>query len=175
MPDPKLLRELYEKYGAAVYRRCAYLLRNDEDARDAMQEVFIKVGKNMDEFRGEASALTWISRIATNHCLNIIRAKKAAWHDQFKRFVEHKAEESGPQQRHVDKTQFVQMVLGLCDDDVQEAAIYYFVDEMTQEEVAESMGISVPTLRKRLRKFIEISRKELLKIDPDLRLKAAPI
>lgn len=175
MADQELLKELYEKYGAAVYRRCAYLLRNDEDARDAMHDVFIKVAKNVGEFRGEASPLTWMTRIATNHCLNIIRAKKAAWHDQFKRFVEHKAAENGPSQRLVDRTQFVQMVLALCDKDVQEAAIYYFVDEMTQEEVSQMMGISVPTLRKRLRSFIETARKELLKIDPDLRLKAAPI
>ncbi len=175
MADQELLKELYEKYGASVYRRCAYLLRNDEDARDAMHDVFIKVGKNMGEFRGEASPLTWMTRIATNHCLNIIRARKAAWHDQFKRFVEHKAQENGPSQRLVDRTQFVQMVLALCDNDVQEAAIYYFVDEMTQEEVSQMMGISVPTLRKRLRSFIETARKELLKIDPDLRLKAAPI
>jgi DNA-directed RNA polymerase specialized sigma24 family protein len=116
-----------------------------------------------------------MTRIATNHCLNVIRARKAAWHDQFKRFVEHKAQENGPSQRLVDRTQFVQMVLALCDNDVQEAAIYYFVDEMTQEEVSQVMNISVPTLRKRLRRFIDTARKELLKIDPDLRLKAAPI
>ena len=175
MADQELLRELYEKYGATVYRRCVYLLRNDEDARDAMQDVFIKVGKNLAEFRGEASPLTWMTRIATNHCLNLIRARKAAWHDQFKRFVEHKAQENGPSQRLVDRTQFVQMVMALCDDDVQEAAIYYFVDEMTQEEVSQVMGISVPTLRTRMRRFIDTARKELLKIDPDLRLKAAPI
>jgi RNA polymerase sigma-70 factor (ECF subfamily) len=150
-------------------------LRNNEDAMDAMHDVFIKVMRNVDQFRGEASPLTWISRIATNHCLNVIRARKAAWHEQFRRFVEHKSQEAGPSQRHVDKSEFVRVVLTLCDRETQEAAIYYFVDEMTQEEVAQTMGISVPTLRKRLRRFIELARKELLKIDPDLKLKAAPI
>ncbi|MBI5497527.1 MAG: sigma-70 family RNA polymerase sigma factor [Deltaproteobacteria bacterium] len=173
--DQELLRKLYEAYGATVYRRCVYLLRNDEDARDAMHDVFIKVSRSLDQFRGEASPLTWITRIATNHCLNIIRARKAAWHEQFRRFVEHKAQENGPSQRLVDRNQFVQVVLALCDKETQEAAIYYFVDEMTQEEVAGVLGISVPTLRKRLRSFIDTARRELLKIDPDLRLRAAPI
>ncbi|MEW5849695.1 MAG: sigma-70 family RNA polymerase sigma factor [Myxococcota bacterium] len=175
MTDQDLLRELYEKYGATVYRRCAYLLRNDEEARDAMQDVFIKVMRNLSEFRGESSPLTWVMRITTNHCLNVIRARRAAWHDQFRRFVEHKAEENGPSQRMVDRSQFVHVVMTLCEPDIQEAAIYYFVDEMTQEEVSQALGISVPTLRKRLRRFIEVARKELLKIDPDLKLKAAPI
>lgn len=175
MADQALLRDLYERYGAAVYRRCAYLLRNDEEAKDAMHDVFIKVGQNLEGFRGEASPLTWVTRIATNHCLNVLRARKAAWHEQFRRFVEHKAQENGPAQRLVDRQQFVQMVLGLCDRDVQEAAVYYFVDEMTQEEVAQLMGISIPTLRKRLRRFIEVAREELKKIDPDLRLREAPV
>ena len=52
--------ELYEHYGRAIYRRCQYFLRNDDDARDAMQEVFIKAMAHGDTFRSEASPLTWL-------------------------------------------------------------------------------------------------------------------
>ena len=41
--DRELLTELYTKYGSRVYARCAYLLRDKEEARDAMHDVFIKV------------------------------------------------------------------------------------------------------------------------------------
>ena len=173
--DQDLLRELYVNYGPKVYRRCLWLLRDDADARDAMHDVFIKVGNNLGAYRGEASPLTWVTRIATNHCLNVLRARKAAWHDQFRRYVEHASQESQETQRHVDKKQFVHLVMSLCDDEVQEAAVYYFVDEMTQEEAARAVGVSVPTLRKRLRAFIDVARRELRKIDPDLRLGEPPV
>ncbi len=49
------LRVLYERYGHAVHRRCRYFLRNDEDARDAMHEVFVRVARHYDDFRGQSS------------------------------------------------------------------------------------------------------------------------
>jgi RNA polymerase sigma-70 factor (ECF subfamily) len=173
--DQDLLRELYEKYGPHVYRRCLWLLRNEADARDAMHDVFIKAGKNLEAFRGESSPLTWVTRIATNHCLNVLRGRRAAWHDQYRRDAEHRAQEGEEPQRLVDKKQFVHRVMSLCSDQEQEAAVYYFVDEMTQEEAARAVGISVPTLRKRLRSFMEVARRELREIDPDLRLGEPPV
>ena len=87
VPDAPDVKELYERYGRAVYRRCQYFLRNDEDARDAMHEVFVKVVQRYGEFKGESSPLTWLVRIATNHCLNILRSRKARWHDRYEQTV----------------------------------------------------------------------------------------
>src|SRR5687768_7114070 len=80
---------LYGRYGAQVGKRCRYLLRDPEAARDATQEVFVKVMKNLDEFRRDSSPLTWIIRIATNHCLNVIAAQRAGWHQRYKAYAEH--------------------------------------------------------------------------------------
>lgn len=77
------LRALYERYGHSVFKRCRYFLRSDDDARDAMHEVFLKVVTSYGDFRGQASPLTWLVRIATHHCLNVIRGKKAGWHDRY--------------------------------------------------------------------------------------------
>ena len=85
-PTPDI-RELYETYGRSVYRRCQYLLRNDEDAHDALHEVFIKVVERYDTFRGESSPLTWLVRIATNHCLNLLRSRRAKWRDRLQQTV----------------------------------------------------------------------------------------
>lgn len=47
-----------------------------EDSDDIMQEVFIKVWKNLDKFREDSSLFTWIYRIATNECLAFLKKKK---------------------------------------------------------------------------------------------------
>ncbi len=56
-----------------------------EDANDLVQEIFLKVWKNLDRFREESRLFTWIYRIATNECLNFLNKKKKkfliAWHD----------------------------------------------------------------------------------------------
>ena len=59
-----LLAELYEKHAAAVYGRCRYLLKDDAEAKDALQDVFVKVLRSLSEFRAAASPSTWMLRIA---------------------------------------------------------------------------------------------------------------
>ena len=64
---------LYREYGPAVYRRCLRLLRDSEAARDATQEVFVKLLRDIEKLAARDTALPWIYRVATNHCLNLRR------------------------------------------------------------------------------------------------------
>ena len=84
---------LYVRYGPIVSRRCRFLLRDAEAAEDAMQEVFVKVMRAIEQFRGEASPLGWILKIATNHCLNVIAARDAAWRERYA--AAHRVERAG--------------------------------------------------------------------------------
>ncbi len=169
------LRQLYEAHAYRVYERCLYFLRDRQEAEDAMHDVFIKADKNLASFRGEASPLTWLTRIATNHCLNIIRAKKAAWHDKYRREVENapRGEQKGAERTETE--QLVRLCLAQVDPELAEIATYYFVDEMTQKEITELVGISAPTLRKRLRLFIEQSRAEIEKAVPGVTFRPPPV
>ena len=134
--DEALLRELYEKYAHRVFLRCRYILRDEAEAQDAMHDVFIKVSKNLGSFRGDASPLTWMTRIATNHCLNIVRAKKAAWHERYRQEVKVQPRESDRSITITEDQELLRLCLARCDRKTAEAAMYYFVDGMTQAEVA---------------------------------------
>jgi RNA polymerase sigma factor (sigma-70 family) len=152
-----LLAELYEKHAAAVYGRCRYLLKDDAEAKDALQDVFVKVLGALSEFRGAASATTWMLRIATHHCLNLLRARKALWREQLRALqAERKVETESP-----DRKELVRAALAAAPEEAQEMAVLYFVDEMTQAEIAQEMGRSLPTVRKRLREFLDCARKAL--------------
>ena len=153
------LREFYEKYGASVYGRCSYVLRDRNKAEDAMQDVFAKALTHYASFRAEASPLTWLIKIATHHCLNLLRAERAGWHGRYER--EAKARNgSDPGPQVFEMRELVGKMLSLVDGETQAVAIHYHVDEMTLEEVATLLGRSVPTVRKRLSEFAAICGKE---------------
>ncbi len=146
------LRALYEKYGSAVYRRCLFLLKERAAAEDAMQDVFARAMLNETSFRGESSQLTWLLKISTHHCLNVMRANKAAWTVQYARDAQAAGEGHGGTER-AEARDWVRRALGRFDAETQAAVIHYYVDEMTLEEVATLLERSVPTVRKRIRQF----------------------
>jgi RNA polymerase sigma factor (sigma-70 family) len=159
-PDSRTeLRDLYQKYGAAVFGRCAYLLKNRSHAEDAMQDVFAKALQHYAGFRAEASPLTLLMKIATHHCLNLLRSERAVWHGRYER--EARAQAAKDERPQVfEMRDLVCKMLGLVDSETQAAAIHYYVDEMTLGEVAAQIGRSVPTVRKRLQEFATLCGKE---------------
>ena len=153
---PGLVQELYEKHAAAVYGRCRYLLRDDAEARDALQDVFVRVLRSVSEFRQAASPTTWILRIATHHCLNLLRSRRAIWREQLKALPEKQQQTEPP-----DRRELVRALLAAAPEEAQEVAVLYFVDELTQAEIASELGRSLPTIRKRLREFLSCAREAL--------------
>jgi RNA polymerase sigma factor (sigma-70 family) len=69
-------RDLVEKNQGRVYNTCLGLVRNDDEADDLSQEVFIEVFRSIRYFRGDSKLSTWIYRIAVTKSLEHIRAKK---------------------------------------------------------------------------------------------------
>ena len=153
------VRELYAKYGGTVYGRCRYLLGDATKAEDAMQDVFAKALDHWHEFRSESSPVTWLVRIATHHCLNVLRAERAPWHRRFERAARAKDEAHGGPQLFEDR-EVVRKLLATVDLETQQALIHYFVDEMTLEEVAAAIGRSIPTVRKRLAAIATLRESE---------------
>lgn len=156
---PPSLATLYEQHGHHVYQRCRYLLGDDDAAWDATQDVFLKVDKARHGFEGRASWTTWLTRIATHHCLNVLRAQRVR---RGKGLVDvadldrHRQVSDGSETAAI-----VRSLLAQFDAQTQALAIHYYVDEMSQTEVAEVVGLSVPTVRKRLRAFIRRARRAL--------------
>ncbi len=154
------LKELYSKYGGAVFGRCLYLLKDPTQAEDAMQDVFAKALASEQAFRGEASPLTWLMKIATHHCLNHRRGEKAGWRAQYESDTRGRGEGVGGPQL-LEARDLVRRSLDDFDPETRQAAVHYWVDEMTLEEVAQLLGRSVPTVRKRLKAFAEATGQKL--------------
>src|SRR5690242_5889615 len=72
MPEESIDR-LYKRFAPVVFRRARQLLGDESTAWDAVQEVFMRIMRSSDAFRNQASPMTWIYRITTNYCLNVLR------------------------------------------------------------------------------------------------------
>ncbi|MCY1021650.1 RNA polymerase sigma factor [Pyxidicoccus sp. MSG2] len=155
-----LMRELYTKYGGSVMGRCRYLLKDATKAEDAMHDVFARALTHGDDFRSEASPLTWLMKIATNHCLNQLRSERAGWRQWFERDAAARTEAHGGA-GELETRDLVRRLLAKVDVETQAAVVHYHVDGMTLEEVAAVLGRSVPTIRKRLERFAELGGEEL--------------
>jgi RNA polymerase sigma-70 factor (ECF subfamily) len=145
-----------------VYGRCRYLLKDEDDARDAVQEVFLKAMDHGAGFRKESQPSTWLIRIATNYCLNVIRMQRNKTRQSV---ADGSLPIAGPQSLwsadRAERRQIVRQLLERVNGECAEVAVHYFVDEMTQEEIGEALGRSLPTIRKRLREFLEAAGQEL--------------
>ncbi|MCB9654045.1 MAG: sigma-70 family RNA polymerase sigma factor [Deltaproteobacteria bacterium] len=155
------IEQLYRTYGHVVSGRCAYLLGDQAEAQDATQEVFIKVMKAYAGFRLEASPSTWLLKIATNHCLNLLAARRAPWHAKYRKHAAYVEAQRLDEKTAPERTAIVRTILGKVDTETQQIAVHYYVDEMTQAEIAMLLKRSLPTIRKRLAKFKRVADREL--------------
>lgn len=125
-----------------------------------MHDVFARALSHVDEFRADASPLTWLMKIATHHCLNQLRSERAGWRRWFERDEAARPEaHGGPGE--METRDLVRRLLARVDTETQAAVVHYHVDGMTLEEVAALLGRSVPTIRKRLEHFAVLGGEEL--------------
>jgi RNA polymerase sigma-70 factor (ECF subfamily) len=146
---------LYRTWGPAIYRRCLRLLRDQEAARDATQEVFRKALSSPEKLEDTDTALPFIYRIATNHCLNERRNTGRRGETGLMDLDVASEQPEFPQRR------LVQRVLSRFDAKTQSIAVAVLVDGMEHEEVADALGISRKTVSRKLARFLEHARKYL--------------
>lgn len=164
MSDPReQAARLYREYGPAVFRRCLRLLKDREEARDATQEVFVKLVRDMKRLADRETVLPWVYRVATNHCLNLRRDASRRGEEELEPALEIAA--ATPLELFPER-QLVQRVLSRFDATTQAVAVGVLVDGMEHEELAAALGISRRTVSRRLDRFLEKARKYVTRSEP---------
>jgi RNA polymerase sigma-70 factor, ECF subfamily len=151
-------RLLYERYRYNVFARALSLLGNEEAAKDAMQEVFLRIIDDDRRVLGKSSPMAWLYRVTTNLCLNRMRDEKR----RLELLAMRPANDI--QSADAEAQAIVCSILRSVPPDLQEIAIYYHVDEMSHEEIAVLVGLSRRTIGNRLLEFdaamAGVARKE---------------
>jgi RNA polymerase sigma-70 factor (ECF subfamily) len=154
---------LYRVLGPAVYRRCLRLLGDREAAKDATQEVFVKLLRDMRRLEERETVLPWIYRVATNHCLNLRRNLRRRGEEDLEpalRIASDRPPDGYPER------ELAQKVLSRFDARTQAVAVGVLVDGMEHDEVAAALGISRRTVSRKLDRFLENAQKFIGRSEP---------
>jgi RNA polymerase sigma-70 factor, ECF subfamily len=154
-----------------VYNLALRLLNDPSDAADVVQEVFLKVFRSISHFRGQSSLKTWIFRITINEA-----------HNQRRWFFRHRHREVGiedpqensrsqrlpsPDQSPFDyvfdheRRALIEAALGRINPTFRDAVILRDITDLSYEEIAEVLQISLGTVKSRILRGREALRQEL--------------
>lgn len=154
-PDPIDLEAWYRRYGDMVFGRCRSLLRNDADAEEMTQEVFVRAWRARDTFRADSQPSTFLFRIATTTCLNLLRTRRRHPEDFADELpVQASLQRAGASpEEQAGVREMLDHFLDLTDEGTVQVLVYHHLDGLTYEEIAQILDLSVSGVRKRLSTF----------------------
>jgi RNA polymerase sigma-70 factor (ECF subfamily) len=151
---------LVSRYERKIFRLTQNITQNREDAEDAMQEAFLKAYEHLNNFEGNSRFYTWLVRIAVNQALMKLRKRRPnqisldedieTGEDSIPREVEDWG--PSPEQRYAqtELSEILSQVIGELDPSFRTVFQLRDIEEMSTEETAETLGLSVPAVKSRL-------------------------
>jgi RNA polymerase sigma factor (sigma-70 family) len=149
---PLEVSRLYERYGYFLLRRCRTILRETVAADDALQLVFEKLLRNGGAVRHVDQPLRWLYRVADRCCFDMLRGRRRRRESPVD--VETMTHAHGAHATHpaveIELRDAALYLLSRMDEQDQQMAVFLFVDGMSQEAIAEELGLSRVTVNKRV-------------------------
>ena len=159
--DVNAFSELIGRYERNIFRLAQHITQNREDAEDVLQDTFLKAYEHLDQFQGNSKFYTWLVRIAVNESLMKLRKRKSDKTVSIDAPVETGEEsvareiaiwEENPEQRYSREE-----LRAILDRAVESLALPYRtvfalrdIDELSTEETAAALGLSIPAVKSRL-------------------------
>ena len=158
--DADAFEELVTRYEAKIFRLTMNITRNREDAEDAMQEAFLKSYAHLKDFQGDSRFYTWLVRIAANEALMRLRKRRPNQVsldepiEGGENLMPREIEDWGPspEQRfaQTEMHEILSEVIDKLEPDFRVVFVLRDVEELSTEETAKVLGISVPAVKSRL-------------------------
>jgi RNA polymerase sigma-70 factor (ECF subfamily) len=159
--DLAAFNELVNSYSRKIFRLAKHITQNDEDAEDVLQETFLKAFEHLGNFQGQSKFYTWIVRIAVNESLMKLRKRKSDRSVPLDEPVDTGEDtvvreiavwDENPEQKY--SREELGQILDEAVQGLRPAFRTVFVlrdiEELSTEETAEALGISVPAVKSRL-------------------------
>jgi RNA polymerase sigma-70 factor (ECF subfamily) len=152
--------ELVARHRDKIYARAYSMVRHEDDAVDLSQEAWVKGWQRLKQFQGDASFLTWMTRIVINLCLDRLRKQKR----QRAESLDQLEEESGGVERQMpvvttnpterlergELRQKIDAALALLSVEHRTVLVLHEFQEMEYKEIAKTVGCSIGTVMSRL-------------------------
>jgi RNA polymerase sigma-70 factor, ECF subfamily len=159
--DATAFSELVRRYEGKIFRLAQHVTGNREDAEDVLQETFLKAYEHLDQFQGNSKFYTWIVRIAVNQALMKLRRRKSDKSVSLDETIdtgedtvvrEVAAWDEDPEERYTREElgQILDDAVKSLDPPYRSVFVLRDVNELSTEETAEALGLSVPAVKSRL-------------------------
>jgi RNA polymerase sigma-70 factor (ECF subfamily) len=151
------LAQMFERLEGPLYRKCLSMLHDEELARDAAQDVFVKLSSANASLRDDAAELAWALAAAHNHCLNVLRSQK-------RRDAKEQGDAQEPQTHSpVTNRQLGRSVLEGMSETSRALVVGSLVEDEEHADLAQKHGVSTKTVGRKLKRAIEQARSLLKK------------
>jgi RNA polymerase sigma factor (sigma-70 family) len=153
--SPEEIQDLYDRYAAGMYRRAFALLQREADAWDAVHEACIRLIQSATDFRRESRPITFIYRVTTNVCLNMLRSRALRDVSPEPPTAEHSVDALASTEC---RDFLVKLARKLDERGLTVAALYY-LDGLSQEEIAQVLGVSRKTIVRDVQRISVLARE----------------
>jgi len=155
---------LVERYKDKIFRLCVSMLRNETQAEDVTQDIFLRIWKALPGFQGQASLSTWIYAISRNCCLTELKKQTAHRTDSLDRpEIGLAAEELTALHANVMETGAeldVHWMVNQLPERYRRVIALFYLEQKSYEEVAVMLGLPLGTVKT----FLYRAKKELIKL-----------
>lgn len=76
----KIFNDVLKDYRDKIYRLCSYYVKNEEDRKDLLQHIYVRIWSGLDSFQHKSSISTWVFRVSLNSCIDFLRKEKRRRH-----------------------------------------------------------------------------------------------
>jgi RNA polymerase sigma-70 factor (ECF subfamily) len=153
---------LYDNYSGALHSIILNIVNEEELANDVLQEVFVKIWKQIDTYdTGKGRLFTWMLNIARNASIDTVRSKGFQNSRQNRELTEDSYAAAGTSETKSDQIGLRKIVHNLKEEYRVLVELSYF-QGYTQDEIAKMMGIPLGTVKTRLRTAL-IQLREIIK------------
>lgn len=163
--DTEEFGALIGRYEAKLARYARRFLLNGDEAKDLLQDVFIKAYVNIQSFNPERRFSPWIYRIAHNECVNVIKKKKALRFTfslvDFDVLLPHPPakERADDAAQRGEMKRAVEEFLGKLDVKYRAPLALYYLEDMSYDEIADVLKVPVSTVGVRLQRGKALLKK----------------
>ena len=146
---------LLKQYDHKISRLTLKITRDPDEAADALQDTFLKAYANLALFRGHSRFYTWLARIAVNEALTRLRRQNTNRHasldDEVTPYLVRDRRHD-PEQAYArsEMRDIVSGAIEALDPGLQRVLLLRYLEELSSEEIAAEMGLSVPAVKSRL-------------------------
>ena len=161
--DERCQKEVYESLYQIMFAICLRYSNNSDEAKDLLQDGFMKLFKKIKKYKGDANFTVWVKRLFINHCIDYVRSAYKKYVYYYDEVYSEEIDEPFADEEDVQETTKEQVfnAMNRIRGDYRLILNLYAVENLSHLEIADKLGIQEASSRSKLSRARVALKKEL--------------